>query len=119
VLGAFLATLGVVLPSFFIILLIAALIRNFLKYRGVQAVLKGIRPCIVGLIMATAAIMLLSTLFGFRSIGGGVATDVIGVIIFAVLIVVSLLFKKVFHKKLSPIVMILISAGLGMMLYSI
>ena len=119
VLGAFLATLGVVLPSFFIILLIGSLIRNFLKYRGVQAVLKGIRPCIVGLIMATAAIMLLSTLFGFRSLGGGFATDVIGVIIFAVLIVVSLLFKKVFHKKLSPIVMILISAGLGMMLYSI
>ena len=35
-LGSFIATLGVVLPSFFIILLIATLIRNLLKYKGVE-----------------------------------------------------------------------------------
>lgn len=39
--GALLATLGVVLPSFFIILLIAAILHNLLKFRGVQAVLGG------------------------------------------------------------------------------
>ena len=38
-LGSLMATLGVVLPSFIIILLISALIRNFLKYKGVQAFL--------------------------------------------------------------------------------
>ena len=37
--GALFATLGVVLPSFVIILVIAALIRNFLKYSGVQSFL--------------------------------------------------------------------------------
>lgn len=37
VLGALCATLGVVLPSFFIILLIAALIHDLLKYAGVEA----------------------------------------------------------------------------------
>ena len=41
VLGAFCATLGVVLPSFFIILLIAALIHDLLKYAGVEAFLSG------------------------------------------------------------------------------
>ena len=45
--GAFCATLGVVLPSFFIILLIAALIHNLLQYAGVNAFLSGIRPCVV------------------------------------------------------------------------
>lgn len=54
ILGSFVATLGVVLPSFVIILLIAALIQNFLKYKGVQAFLGGIRPCVVGMIIATA-----------------------------------------------------------------
>ena len=39
--GAICATLGVVLPSFFIILLIAALIHNLLQYAGVNAFLSG------------------------------------------------------------------------------
>ena len=46
--GALVATLGVILPSFVLILIIAALIRNMLKYAGVQAFLGGIRPCVVG-----------------------------------------------------------------------
>ena len=41
-LGSFIATLGVMLPSFIIILLVATLIRNLLKYKGVQAFLRGI-----------------------------------------------------------------------------
>ena len=52
VLGSLLATLGVVLPSFVIILLIAAVLSNLLKYAGVQAFLSGVRPCVVALILA-------------------------------------------------------------------
>lgn len=63
ILGSFVATLGVVLPSFIIILIIASLIRNFLKHKGVQAFLGGIRPCVVGLILATALTLFMSTLF--------------------------------------------------------
>ena len=117
--GSFLATLGVVLPSFIIILIIAALIRNFLKYKGVQAFLGGIRPCVVGLILATAITMLLSTLFSFKSIGSTVIPDVKGVIIFAIIAVTAVISKKVRKKPLSPILLILISAGLGMAMYSI
>ena len=43
--GALVATLGVVLPSFVIILLVAAVLRSVLRYAGVQAVLDGVRPC--------------------------------------------------------------------------
>ena len=50
ILGAFLATLGVVLPSFVIILLIASVFTKLLKYAGVKAVLGGIRPAIIALI---------------------------------------------------------------------
>ena len=67
-LGSFLATLGVVLPSFVIILLIAAMLRNLLKYAGVKAFLSGVRPCVVALILATALIMLLGTLLGFSDV---------------------------------------------------
>lgn len=43
ILGSFLATLGVVLPSFIIILLIAAVLKNLMKYAGVNAFLSGVR----------------------------------------------------------------------------
>lgn len=114
IMGSFLATLGVVLPSFIIILLIAALIRNFLKYNGVQAFLGGIRPCVVGLILATAATLFLGTVLGITTVSSSMAVDFRGIIILGILIVVGIFFKK----KPSPIIMILLSAGLGMTLYS-
>lgn len=119
ILGSFLATLGVVLPSFIIILIIAALIRNFLKYKCVQAFLGGIRPCVVGLILATAITMLMSTLFAFKSIDSVIIPDIKGLIIFALIITVALIFKKTRKKPISPILLILISAVLGMVVYSI
>lgn len=119
VLGALIATLGVVLPSFIIILIIAALIRNLLKYKGVQAFLGGIRPCVVALILATALTMLLGTLFGFYSVGDSLSPDIFGIVIFAILATAALIFKKVRKKAPSPIVMILISAVLGIIFYGI
>ena len=118
-LGSLVATLGVVLPSFIIILLVCAVIRNFLKYKGVQAFLRGVRPCIIALILATAVTMALSTLLGITTLTGGSAPDLRGMIILALLVAIALIFKKVKKKKPSPILMILISAGLGMLLYSI
>jgi chromate transporter len=119
ILGAFMATLGVVLPSFIIILLICALMRNLLKYKGVQAFLGGIRPCVVALILATAITMLMSTLLKFKNIGNIPSPDIRGLIIFAVLVALSLVSSKAFKKKISPIIMIVISAGLGIIAYSI
>ena len=119
VFGALTATLGVVLPSFIIILLIASVIRNFLKYKGVQAFLGGVRPCVVALILATAVTMALSTLLHVTTLTGGIAPDLRAIAILALLVTIALVFQKIKKKKPSPIVMILISAGLGMVLYSI
>ncbi|MBQ9692654.1 MAG: chromate transporter [Clostridia bacterium] len=118
ILGSLFATLGVVLPSFIIILIISAFIRNLLKFAGVKAFLGGIRPVVVGLILATAATMLLSTLLSLKTVSElTLKPDIAGIIIFALLLAISFVFKKVKKKKPSPIVMILISAGLGMVLY--
>lgn len=119
ILGALVATLGVVLPSFLIILLISALICNLLKYRGVQAFLGGVRPCVVALILATAVTMTLGTLLDVTTLTSGISPDVRAILILAILIAVSLIFKSVRKKKPSPILMILLSAGLGMLFYSI
>jgi chromate transporter len=118
-LGALVATLGVVLPSFLIILLISALLHGFLKYKGVQAFLRGVRPCVAALILATALIMLLSVLFGISTYESTVRIDVFAVIILVLLFSVSFVTERIKKKKPSPILMILISAGLGMLFYSI
>lgn len=121
--GSVLATLGVVLPSFVIILIISALIRDLLKYSGVKAFLSGVRPCVVGLILATAMIFLMRILLGFVKIGDSLSFDFRGAVIFAVIILISKVAPKyaprLIKKSPSPIVLILISAALGMILYSI
>ena len=89
VLGSLLATLGVVLPSFVIILLIAAVLSNLLKYAGVQAFLSGVRPCVVALILT----MGLSTLFGFTTIRSAPEVDLRGVVILLLLITLHFGYK--------------------------
>lgn len=117
-LGSAIATLGVVLPAFIIMLLISTVIRNFIKYRGVQAFLGGVRPAVVGLIVATALTMFMSTLLSFESVGDSLAPDIKGIIIFALVVAISTVAKKITKKKLSPILLIIISAGLGILFYS-
>ena len=119
ILGSLVATLGVVLPSFLIILLIVSLIRNFLKYQGVRAFLRGVRPCVVALILSTAITLLMSSLLGITTLDNGLAVDEKGLLILGILLVLSILYQKIRKKKPSPILMILISSGLGMILYSI
>ena len=119
VLGSLAATLGVVLPSFIIILLIASLIRNFLKYRGVQAFLGGVRPCVIALILSTAITMALSGLLGLSTIGSSIKMDIRGMIILTILVAITFVWKKIKKKKPSSIFMILLSAILGMVFYSI
>ena len=112
-LGALVATLGVVLPSFVIILIIAALITNLLKYAGVKSVLAGIRPTIVGLILATALTMFVTQIFGFTSVGDEFSFDWKALAIFLVIAAIAILWKVFKKKQFSPILLILISGGLG------
>ena len=117
VLGSFLATLAVVLPAFVIILLISTVIRNLLQYKGVNAFLVGVRPVVVGLILATAATLLIGQLLGMSMWKDPVSLDVIGAVILAVLIGIRIVYSSIRKKAPSPIIMILISAGLGLLLY--
>ena len=118
-LGAFLATLGVVLPAFLIILTIASILKSLMKYKGVQGFLSGVRPAVAALILATAITMGLKTIFGVTTVEGGYDFNYKGFIILAVLIAVGLTSKFAFKKKASPILMIVLSAGLGVLLFGV
>ena len=114
-LGALVATLGVILPSFVIILIIAALIKNLLKYAGVKSVLSGIRPTIVGLILATALTMFVTQVFGFTSVEDAFSFDWRALAIFLIIAAVAVLWRVFKKRQFSPILLILLSGGLGIL----
>lgn len=115
--GAAVATLGVVLPSFIIILIIAAAIKGLMKYAAVQAFLSGVRPCVVALILSTAITVGLSSLLEIKTIKSAPVFDFRALAIFGVLCAASLVFGRIKKKSPSPIAMIVLSAGLGILFY--
>ena len=59
ILGSLVATLAVVLPSFITVLLVTARLKTVLKNSYVQAILRGLKPCMVGITLATGVCMIL------------------------------------------------------------
>lgn len=114
--GAVIATLAVVLPSFVITLLVMAALKSLLKNKYVGAVLDGFKPCIIGIILATGLTMTRACLFPF---GFGAGPSLRAVLIAALLAAVMLGAKPVFKKEISPIALILLAAGLGIVVYGV
>lgn len=115
--GGLAATLGVVLPAFLIILLIASLMKRLLQCAGVKAFLSGVRPCVVALICGTGVTMALNVFLNLRSLHGGIRPDWCGAVIFLILAAAAAVWKRLRGRSLPPVVLILISAGLGLLLY--
>ena len=118
-LGALLATLGVVLPAFLIILIVASIIRGLLKYGGVEGFLSGIRPVVVSLIIATGFLMLLSCVLATQKFGDPIDFDYKSLVIFCVIAIIHIIYKIFAKKTISPIILIIISALLGVLFYGV
>ena len=107
VLGAVVATLGLITPSVIIILLVAAILQSFRKNPYVERAFYGLRPASTGLIAAAGISVILSNLVDLQGLGinwKGVALAV----------VLWLLTNKVEKtKKMHPIVFIGLSALVG------
>lgn len=119
ILGALLATFGIVLPAFIIILLIATLLTKFLKYAGVKATLNGIRPAVIGMILATALTMFLSVVFQLQTIESKIYFDWKSLCIFGVVALLAFGYAKWKKKTFSPILLIVISGILGVILFGV
>ena len=115
-LGSVITTVAVVLPSFLVILLVTALLKTVLKNKYVQAILRGLKPCVIGIVLATGIYMILCNCFGMIS---GIKVDVQAMIITAILVASMYIYKHFAKKKLSPILLILVSAIAGIAVYGI
>ena len=112
--GALVATTGVVLPAFVIVILIVALFQKLLKNPKMQMVLKGIKPCLMGVIIATGLYMIVTNVFiSMKEIN----VDRTAVMILFILVTLSVIFQVRKKKPISPIALILISSFLGGFLY--
>ena len=90
--GAAAACLGAVIPSFVIILLIAAFFLDYKSNPVVERVFKGIRPCVVALILSPSIKMLKNSKLTYKTIASPVLT-----------VLISLLFNA------SPVYIIMLS----------
>ena len=114
--GSLIATAGVVLPAYLMIMLVVSIMQNFIKNKYVQAVLRGLKPCVIGVVLATGTYMVLHNILPMSDDG---VVDVQGVVITAILGMVMLLYPRITGKKLSPIALILCSGVLGVVVLGI
>lgn len=113
VLGGVLATFSVVFPSFLFIILLMTLANRLSGKKWIKEAFKGINPCIVGIILA----------MGVGMIGKNIANPIIAdndflpTVLTIVLAAVYFGFRRIVKKKMSPIVLILIAAFVGLAAY--
>ena len=119
-LGALLSTIGVVLPSFIIILIVAACIKNLLKYPPVKTFIASMRPALGGLIVSVAVTMALTVFFGIDTVSTiNLSFDWRTLVVFAVVIAIPIIWKRIKKKEFSSILLVVISGVLGILLFGI
>ena len=108
VLGAVCATLGVVLPSFIVILCVARFYKQFKESKIVSSVMTGLRPAVIGLIGSALVSMILTVFLpnGF-DFGGIVIPDLL------VSLAIAAVMTILVFKKVHPIIIIVLSAVAG------
>ena len=118
VLGAIVATLGVVLPAFLVMLLVYRILARVRTSKSLGIVLDAIRAVVVGLVVATGVDMMIGVFFTLPLAGAKFAFDFRALIVFAALMLFAFAYKRMRKKSLSPIALILVSMALGMIAYS-
>ncbi len=108
VLGSFCATMGVVLPSFIVILIVAKCYDRFRESKVVKGCMSGLKPAVVGLIGSAIFSVLVMVFFplGWSTQVFTAAAFYVSLVIFAAMVVLA-------FKKVHPIIIVCLSAVLG------
>lgn len=116
ILGAIIATLGVVLPSFIIILLLVNIFEKVKDNRYFKSIIKTVMPLVIGLIISTVVSIGLVSLANIENVSNIKnefslnSTSLITLFIIMIILGVLAISKK---KKPAPILIIVLCAGLG------
>ncbi|MDD6316251.1 MAG: chromate transporter [Clostridia bacterium] len=118
ILGSFIATMGIVLPTVLLVLCIAKFLQSFKDNKYVQGAMYGLRPASTGLIAAAGVSVAVLSLVNIDAIKAGAwaqALDPKAIVMAAVLLVLTNYVKQT--KKLHPVVFIAASAVVGVLLH--
>ena len=113
--GALIATTAVILPAFLIILIIMVLARKHVENPYIKAAMRGLKPCVTGIILATGAYMIIGNCCNISDN----TVDITALLITCGLAAVYFGSRKIFKKGLSPIGLICIAAVVGVAVYGI
>ncbi|MBR7142165.1 MAG: chromate transporter [Clostridia bacterium] len=108
VLGSVCATLGVVLPSFLIILLVATCFEKFRRNRIVKGCMSGLKPAVIGMIGA-ALLSVAGTVFVSQGFSTALFSDPLTYVSLGIFLLAAVLA----FKKKHPIFIICLAAILG------
>lgn len=109
--GSLVAVIGVVLPSFIIILLISSILKNMTDNKYFKALVWGIKPIVTALILHTGLSFFLENIgISFQN---GLNIDISSVVLFVLVVGVYFLFYFLRNKAISSVSLIIISAFLG------
>jgi chromate transporter len=119
VLGAITATIGVILPSFIIILLLVNIIEKVKDNRYFKTIIKTVMPLVIGLILSTVLDISLTSLFSIENLDDIKNEFSLNITTLISLLIITFMissFSFLKKKKPTPIIVILISAGLGIII---
>ena len=120
VFGAICSTIGVILPSLIIIIIVAIVMNRFITNKFVRGALNGVKPIVLSLIFSTALFMLIKVVFfNGNAIGGELAFDMKSFTLLIVLVGYIIIHKFVQKKSVSPIKMLGIAALLGLIIFTV
>lgn len=109
VLASMTATFAVVLPSFILMIAISRFFLKYQKHPMVEAVFRGLRPAVVGLLAAAALLLMTAENFG------NFQTDTYQFIVSICIFLVAFIGTRKY--KVSPILMIVLCGIAGWVLY--
>lgn len=116
VFGAVCATIGVVLPSLIIIVIVAIILEKFLENKYVKGALFGVKPIVMALILSTAITFFFKAVIPFQN-GRILSFEIKSFALLIDLIGFLIVYKKAKKKALNPILLLLLSGLMGLIVF--
>ena len=111
--GGLIATLGSVLPSFILVLVLGYLFAKHGNLHFIQNIMKGLRPTIVGLIAVAALTLFISSIFIFNGSGPMIGVEYTALTSFIIALFISI------KTKYDTLIIVLVGAAIGALFYFI
>lgn len=111
--GGLIATLGSVLPSFILVLILGYLFAKHGNLHFIQNIMKGLRPTIVGLIAVAALTLFITSILISNPEGSIIGVEITALVSFIVAFIISM------KTKYDTLIIVLVGAIIGAIAYFI